>query len=125
MKVPIVKGTIAGIVSGSVAKFYYKEKNREALISGSITLGSVIVTDTLFSLVTMLPTWFAPLGFYGQDIASSLLDASIRFLAKKNMMKWTHSNGGFITDFLISLGSTVVASYAAVPVSSYLPSSMI
>lgn len=121
MKVPIVKGALAGIISGTVSKLYYKENAKQAVLSGSITLGSVVVTDTLFSLITALPQWFKSLGYYGQDVASSLLDAGVRFFAYKYSMKWSHTNGGFITDFLISLGSTVLASYAQAPLNAYLP----
>jgi hypothetical protein len=121
MKVPIVKGTLAGIISGTISKFYYKEDAKLAVMSGAITLGSVVVTDTLFSLITVLPDWFKFLGTYGQDFASALLDAGVRFFASKYSMKWSHSNGGFIVDFLISLGSTVLASYAEAPLNSYLP----
>lgn len=125
MNVPIIKASIAAITSGAIGKFYSRMPNSEAIKSGLLTGGAVIVTDTLFSLSTMLPSWFAPLGYYAQDIASSLLDAGVRWLVRtKTSMMWTTTNGGFLTDFLISLGSSVIASYANVPVRSMLPSTL-
>lgn len=125
MNVPIVKASIAGVVSGSVSKFYSKMDGKEAIKSGALTAGSVAITDTLFSLVTLLPAWFGALGFYGQDIASSLLDAGARWLIKnKSSMTWSTTNGGFVTDFLVSLGSAVLASYAQTPIRGMLPASL-
>jgi hypothetical protein len=125
MNVPVVKATLGAVVSGSVGKFMYKMDNKEAIKSGLITGGSIAVTDTLFSLVSMLPVFFSKLGYYGQDIASSLLDASIRYLVRnKSAMTWSTTNGGFVTDFLVSLGSAVLASYAEAPIRGILPAGL-
>lgn len=125
MNVPIVKASISGVVSGAVGKYYSKFDTKEAIKSGAITAGSVAITDTLFSLVSMLPSWFSKLGYYGQDVASSLLDAGVRWLVKnKSAMTWTVTNGGFVTDFLVSLGSSVIASYAEAPLRGILPASI-
>ena len=125
MNVPGVKATLGAVVSGSVGKFMYKMDNKEAIKSGLITGGSIAVTDTLFSLVSMLPVFFSKLGYYGQDIASSLLDASIRYLVRnKSAMTWSTTNGGFVTDFLVSLGSAVLASYAEAPIRGILPAGL-
>lgn len=125
MNVPVVKATLGAVVSGSVGKFMYKMDNKEAIKSGLITGGSIAITDTLFSLVSMLPVFFSKLGYYGQDIASSLLDASIRYLVRnKSAMTWSTTNGGFVTDFLVSLGSAVLASYAEAPIRGILPAGL-
>lgn len=124
MKVPILKGTISAIISASVSKFYGKASNKESLYSGLLTGASTIITDTLFNLTTFLPSWFSMLGLYGQDFAAALLDSGFRFFAKGKGMAWTHSNGGFVADFLISLGSNVLASYVEMPIASYLPDSL-
>lgn len=121
MKVPIIKGSISGIISASVSKFYGKASNKESLYSGLLTGSTTIITDTLFNLTSVLPSWFSFLGFYAQDFVSALLDAGLRIFAKGKKMMWAHSNGGFVPDFLISLGSNVLASYAEMPISSYLP----
>lgn len=126
MNVPIVKSSIAAIVSGGVGKFMYKMDNKEAIKSGLLTGASVAITDTLFSLVAMLPSFFGPLGYYGQDVASSLLDAGLRYLIrnKSDMAYAVTTNGGFVTDFLVSLGSAVLASYAQTPIRGFLPASI-
>ena len=125
MNVPVVKATLGAVVSGSVGKFMYKMDNKEAIKSGLITGGSIAITDTLFSLVSMLPVFFSKLGYYGQDFASSLLDASIRYLVRnKSAMTWSTTNGGFVTDFLVSLGSAVLASYAEAPIRGILPAGL-
>lgn len=125
MNVPVVKATLGAVVSGSVGKFMYKMDNKEAIKSGLITGGSIAVTDTLFSLVSMLPVFFSKLGYYGQDVASALLDASIRYLVRnKSSMTWSTTNGGFVTDFLVSLGSAVLASYAEAPIRGILPAGL-
>lgn len=125
MNVPVVKATLGAVVSGSVGKFMYKMDNKEAIKSGLITGGSIAITDTLFSLVSMLPVFFSKLGIYGQDFASSLLDASIRYLVRnKSAMTWSTTNGGFVTDFLVSLGSAVLASYAEAPIRGILPAGL-
>lgn len=123
--VPIVKSSIAAVVSGGVGKFYSKMDNKEAIKSGLLTGVSVAVIDTLFSLVAMLPAWFSFLGYYGQDVASSLLDAGLRYLIRnKSAMTFAVTNGGFVTDFLVSLGSAVLASYAQAPIRGILPASI-
>ncbi len=125
MNVPVVKATLGAVVSGSVGKFMYKMDNKEAIKSGLITGGSIAITDTLFSLVSMLPVFFSKLGYYGQDVASALLDASIRYLVRnKSAMTWSTTNGGFVTDFLVSLGSAVLASYAEAPIRGILPAGL-
>ena len=123
MYVPIIKASIAGITSGVIGKFYSKMDNGESMRSGVITAGSVIITDTVFSLSSMLPKFFSFLGYYALDFASSLLDAGIRWLVRNNSaMTWTATNGSFLTDFLVSLGSTVIAGYANTPIKKILPS---
>lgn len=122
MKVPLVKASIAGLVSGSVSKFYGKKSNKSSVKSGLITAVSVIVTDTLFNLSDMLPNFFQFLGSYAQDVVSSLLDASVRMFGKKSEM--ITSNGGFVMDFLISLGATVVSAYIEAPIQQYLPAGL-
>lgn len=125
MNVPIIKSSIAAVVSGSVSKLYFKDSNKESVVSGLTTGVAVAVTDTLFKLSAMLPSWFAVLGYYGQDVASSLLDAGIRWFAtNKGKMEWAVTHGGFVKDFLVSLGSSVIASYANAPIRSVLPGSL-
>lgn len=125
MNVPIIKSSIAAVVSGSVSKLYFKDSNKEAVVSGLTTGASVAITDALFKLSTMLPGWFAMLGYYGQDVASALVDAGIRWLAmNKGKMEWAITHGGFVKDFLVSLGSAVIASYVDEPVRKILPGSL-
>ena len=125
MNVPVVKSSIASLVSGSVSKLYYKDSNKEAVMSGLTTGVSVAVTDTLFKLVTTLPAWFSALGYYGQDVASALMDAGLRWLAhKQGKSDWVVTHGGFLMDFLVSLGCAVVASYAEVPIRGVLPANL-
>jgi hypothetical protein len=125
MNVPVIKSSIAAVVSGSVSKFYFKDSNKESVASGLTTGVAVAVTDTLFKLSTMLPSWFAALGYYGQDVASSLLDAGIRWIAtNKAKMEWAVTHGGFVKDFLVSLGSSIIASYVDAPVRGLLPANL-
>lgn len=123
MKVPLIKATIAGIVTAGVSKFYTKAPNKDCLFSGLLTGASTVITDTLFSLITGLPSWFNYLGQYGQDFAAALLNTGIIALGK-GKMAWIVSNGGLLPDFLISLGANVLAAYVEMPLAAYVPDSL-
>ena len=121
--IPMLKSTISAVVVASVSKFYTGHNTKDAIVSGLVNMGSVAITDALFSMSSMLPAWFAKLGYYGQDIASSLINVALIWGLNKLNLKSVNfvTNGGPFMDFLISLGAAVVASYAVAPIRQMLP----
>ena len=112
-----VKSIATGLVTAGTDKVFNGSSYKTAAMQGVVSAGSVYSVDMIYYLLPQNLLGF--LGAYTEDMVSSLVYATVCYLAKG---KYGIKSQGWIKDILMHFGSIVAADYIATPVSQVLPS---